>query len=358
MFNSTFQGKKVLLTGHTGFKGAWLSLWLHQLGAKVTGLALAPETEPSLFSEAKVSECLQAHHLGDVSDLAMVQKAVQESDPDLVVHMAAQALVRRSYREPVNTMQTNFMGTVNVLEAIRLRAKPCAVVVVTTDKCYRNDEHVWGYREIDPLGGDDPYSASKAAAELVVHSYRLSYFNPESKVRLASVRGGNVIGGGDWSEDRIIPDLVRALQAGQELEVRSPGAVRPWQHVLELLGGYLRVAALLLDSQESKWCSSWNFGPLPGQDVPVGELVEQFCQAWGDGRWKDASQPGQLHEANILRLSIEKSLSELGWRPRWTVKQAVEQTANWYRRQTEGGDMREICLADIAAFQGQELSRT
>jgi CDP-glucose 4,6-dehydratase len=349
MLSQTFQNRSVFVTGHTGFKGSWLSIWLSQMGAKVTGFSLAPETEPNLFDSAAIEQKV-ASHIGDVRNFEALKNALATSNPDLIIHMAAQPLVRRSYREPVETMETNFNGTLNLLEAVRLRNKPCAVVVVTTDKCYRNEEQVWGYREHDPLGGDDPYSASKAAAEILVHSYRQSFFSADNQIRLASVRGGNVIGGGDWSEDRILPDLVRALNRGDSLEVRSPKAIRPWQHVLELLRGYLLVAARLLTSDDRKWCSTWNFGPLPGQDVPVGELVDQFCNIWGDGSWIDASRPNQLHEANILRLAIDKSVSELGWRPTWTVHEAVERTALWYRDYHSGRGALDLVLNDIATF--------
>lgn len=357
MFGETFQGRSVLLTGHTGFKGSWLSLWLHQLGARVTGLSLAPDTEPSLFEVAGVADKLNSHILGDIRDFKTVFEAVQEARPEVLIHMAAQPLVRRSYSEPLETFDTNVRGTAHVLEALRLLKRPCAVVVVTTDKCYRNEEQVWGYRENDPLGGDDPYSASKAAAEIVVHSYRRSFFSQDSPIRLASVRGGNVIGGGDWSLDRILPDLVRALARGEELEVRSPQAVRPWQHVLELLGGYLEVASRLLISPDPRWSSSWNFGPLPGQDVPVGELVDHFCKVWGQGKWRDTSHPDQLHEANILRLCIDKSVSELGWKPKWSVAEAVERTALWYKAHAEGQDMARYCERDLAAFEASKDSK-
>ena len=351
MFNKLFQDKRVLVTGHTGFKGSWLSIWLHRMGAKVAGYSLAPETTPCLFDAASVSQAVAHHIVSDVRDPQALREALDSTRPELIIHMAAQPLVRRSYAEPVMTLETNFNGTLNLLEAVRLRDEPCAVVVVTTDKCYRNNEQVWGYREDDPLGGDDPYSASKAAAELLVHTYRRSFFAAGNKVRLASVRGGNVIGGGDWSQDRILPDLVRSIQSGQPLEVRSPGAIRPWQHVLELLAGYLLVASRLLSCDDNKWCSSWNFGPLPGEDMPVGELVAHFCHTWGEGDWTDASRPGQLHEANILRLAIDKSVSELGWRPRWSVSDAVQRTALWYREFYAGRAALDLVAEDIQAFE-------
>lgn len=348
---NALKGRSVLLTGHTGFKGSWLCHWLDMLGAEVHGYSLEPDTEPSLFRAAHLEKSLASHTIADVRDREALRVALDSSDPELIIHMAAQPLVRLSYREPLETFDTNFMGTVNLLESIRLRRKPCAVLVVTTDKCYRNEEQVWGYREMDPLGGDDPYSASKAAAELAVHSYRRSFFGSDLGVRLASARGGNVIGGGDWSLDRIVPDLVRALSEGEQLEVRSPKAIRPWQHVLELLYGYLRLSEKLLTEDVERWCSAWNFGPTTGQDVPVGQLVDIFCETWGDGTWKDVSDPNQLHEANLLRLSIDKSVSELNWLPTWSVREAVERTARWYKRFVDGQDASALMTAEIKDFE-------
>lgn len=350
MWKETLKGKRVLVTGHTGFKGSWLVAWLDSLGAKVWGLSLEPDTEPSLFREARLEALLEGHMIGDICDSEIMDRAVERADPDLIVHLAAQPLVRRSYREPHLTFSTNVLGTLNLLESIRKRGKPCSAVLITTDKVYRNVEQVWGYRECDPLGGDDPYSASKAAAEITIHSYRRSFFQPGSGIRVASARGGNVIGGGDWSQDRIVPDLVSALIAGKELEVRSPFSVRPWQHVLDLHSGYLQLAARLLTEERPEWCEAWNFGPAVGDDVTVGELVESFIGVWGSGGWRDVSGGEHPHEAKILRLAIDKSVSELGWRPTWGVSDTVEKTAGWYRDHARGDDALLLMRRDIRDF--------
>ena len=360
----TFRGRSVFLTGHTGFKGSWLAIWLHRLGARITGYALPPPTEPSNFVVSEVRALLAAHHEADLRDAARVEQALSAADPAIVLHLAAQALVRESYVRPRETFETNILGTVNVLEAIRTRGKPCAVVVVTSDKCYENREQLWGYRERDPMGGHDPYSASKGAAEIVTAAYRRSFFPPEHLsehgVKLATARAGNVIGGGDWAKDRILCDAARALAAGQPVPVRNPSAVRPWQHVLEPLSGYLTLAARLLASDEPGWCEAWNFGPLPGDDIPVRQLVDLFVTAWDQGgvgvspaRWEDKSDPHQPHEAGLLRLSIDKAIARLGWRPRWNVAEAVRRTATWYRQAhcATGADMRRACLDDIAAYE-------
>ncbi|MEI8371974.1 MAG: CDP-glucose 4,6-dehydratase [Planctomycetota bacterium] len=336
---SVLAGRSVFVTGHTGFKGSWLSIWLHALGARVTGYALAPPTSPSNFEASGIRDLLAAHHEADLRDSASLHIALKAASPDVVFHLAAQPIVRESYANPRETFDVNVMGTVNVLEAIRVLGKPCAVVVVTSDKCYENREQTWGYRECDALGGHDPYSASKGAAEIVAASYRRSFFPPQHLqrhgVKLATARAGNVIGGGDWAKDRIITDVVRHLQTGQPgqpVPVRSPRAIRPWQHVLEPLDGYLSLAARMLESDDPTWCDAWNFGPVPGEEIPVGQLVELFVQAWGSGAWQDVSDPNQLHEAGVLRLCIDKSLHQLGWRPRWSVAEAIRRTAEWFRR--------------------------
>lgn len=355
MLTSVYQGKSVLVTGHTGFKGSWLSIWLQQLGAAVHGLSLQPDSQPNLFEEARVAEGLSSNFIGDIRDASFVQRVFEQSRPDMVFHLAAQPLVRRSYAEPDDTFTTNFNGTLNVLEAMRLRGKPCTAVMVTTDKVYRNVEQVWGYRESDPLGGDDPYSASKAACETVIHSYQRSFFQADGRIRAASARGGNVVGGGDWSVDRIIPDMVRALQENKALEVRSPLSVRPWQHVLDLLNGYLQLGAKLALQPDGPWASAWNFGPHVGEDVNVGQLVEQFIRVWGSGSWKDVSQGPHLHEAKLLRLAIDKSVSMLGWSPTWGVEQTIEKTAGWYRDHSRGQEARALVLRDIESFMSHAL---
>ena len=354
---NAFSGRSVFLTGHTGFKGSWLAIWLHHLGARVTGYALPPATDPSNFVLSRVRELLAAHHEADIRDGERLAAALRAADPDVIFHLAAQSLVRESYAQPRDTFETNVIGTISVLEAVRARSRPCVVVAITSDKCYENREHVWGYRENDPMGGHDPYSASKGAAEIAIAAYRRSFFPPQRYsvhgVKLASARAGNVIGGGDWAKDRIMTDVVRSLAAGRPVPVRNPGAVRPWQHVLEPLSGYLRLAERLLASDDPALCSAWNFGPLPGDDIPVSQLVETAIAAWGSGSWQDVSDPQQPHEAATLRLSIDKALAALGWRPRWNVGEAVRRTAAWYRQAcaAPGGDMRPACHDDIAAYE-------
>jgi CDP-glucose 4,6-dehydratase len=358
-----FAGRSVFVTGHTGFKGSWLSLWLSRLGARVTGYALAPPTDPCAFLACGVRDVLAAHHQADIRDGVRLAQAMRECAPEVVFHLAAQPLVRASYEQPRETIEVNVVGTASVLDAVRALGTPCAVIVVTSDKCYDNREHVFGYRETDPLGGLDPYSASKGAAEIVVASYRQSFF-PHGRVkahgvRLASARAGNVIGGGDWAQDRIVADAARSLSAGQAVPVRNPRSTRPWQHVLEPLGGYLLLAARMLAApDDANLADAWNFGPSNLEAVTVGELVDLFVTAWGAGSWKDASLGEHPHEAQLLRLSIDKAVTLLGWRPRWPVSEAVRRTAVWYRRFYEqapasraAGVMRDSCLADIADYQ-------
>jgi CDP-glucose 4,6-dehydratase len=359
-----FAGRKVLLTGHTGFKGSWLAIWLQRLGAEVSGFALPPPTEPSNFRASAVRELLVDHFEADIRDQAALTAAVAKTCPDVVFHLAAQSLVRESYERPRATFEVNILGTVGLLEAVRALGRPCAVVVVTSDKCYENREQVWGYREIDPPGGFDPYSASKGATEIVAAAYRRSFFPPERLaqhgVRLATARAGNVIGGGDWAKDRIVVDMVRSLIRGEAIPVRSPHAVRPWQHVLEPLSGYLTLAARMLQSDDPRWCDAWNFGPLPGEEIPVGRLVDLFLQAWGEGSWADVGDPNQPHEAGVLRLNIDKAIHQLGWRPRWGVAEAVRRTAEWYRRYYRQPDanMRAACCEEIDLYSGDAAETT
>jgi len=351
-----YKNKRVLLTGHTGFKGSWLSLWLHQLGAQVHGYALAPATTPNNFTVSHVADTLASNTIADIRDFATLQKTVTAVAPEIIFHLAAQPLVRESYRTPRETFEANVMGTVNLLECVRLAQRPCVVVVVTSDKCYENREHVWGYREIDAMGGHDPYSASKGATELVVSSYRRAFFHPEHlaqhHIKLASARAGNVIGGGDWAQDRIVVDAVAHLAKGEPIPVRRPAAVRPWQHVLEPLSGYLHLGARMLSSADPKWCDGWNFGPLTGSEVPVSELATLLCKAWGQGEWRDMSDAKALHEAGILRLSIDKATWELGWRPRWDLPTTIARTAGWYKRYyaAPNNSLQQACYNDIAAY--------
>ncbi len=327
-FGGIFAGKRVLVTGHTGFKGSWLCEWLLALGADVTGLALPPPTSPALFDQLGLGGRVRDRR-GDVRDLATVRAAVDAARPEFVFHLAAQPLVRLSYAQPVETYATNIMGTVHVLEAVRLAGLACSVVVVTTDKCYENTERAHAYREDEPMGGHDPYSSSKGATELVVSAYRRSYFSaPDSPVRLASARAGNVIGGGDWALDRIVPDCIRSLQRGEAIPVRNRHATRPWQHVLEPLGGYLWLAARL--ATDRKLATAFNFGPTPAATQPVGALVAEVLKHW-PGQAEDRTDPKAVHEATLLSLAIDKAQRELGWKPVWEFAPTIAHTVAWYR---------------------------
>ncbi|MBM4089311.1 MAG: CDP-glucose 4,6-dehydratase [Planctomycetes bacterium] len=355
-FLDTFRGLSVFVTGHTGFKGSWLCLWLSRLGARITGYALEPPTDPNNFTVSRVREVLASHHEADIRDTARLTSALKQANPDLVLHLAAQSVVRRGYEIPYETFDVNVMGTASVLEAVRKLNKPCAIVAVTSDKCYENREQVWGYREEDALGEHDPYGGSKGAAELVIRSYRHSFFPPDRQaehgVRLASARAGNVIGGGDWTPHALIVDIVRALALHQPVAVRSPNAYRPWQHVLQALSGYLTLAARLLDSDNPQLSSGWNIGPLPGNELPVRELVGLFLRDWGRGEFVDASAPNQPHEATILRLAVDKAIWLLGWKPCWDTRETIRRTVQWYRDYHSGDcDMRAVCDAQIQAYQ-------
>jgi CDP-glucose 4,6-dehydratase len=330
-FRQSFEGKRVWLSGHTGFKGSWLSEWLLELGAIVHGYALAPETKPALFDQLGLAVRLE-HELADIRDEMAVHRSIHEFRPDYVIHMAAQPLVRRSYAIPVETYATNVMGTVHVLEALRTLSHACATVIVTTDKVYQNHESGRAYEESDPLGGHDPYSSSKAMAEIATSAYRDSYFK-DRPVRVASARAGNVIGGGDWAEDRIVPDAMRALDQDQGIRVRNPKAVRPWQHVLEPLGGYLQLAARL--ASDSSVATSFNFGPGPESNRSVRDLTEEILK-YRKGSWEDVSDPGALHEATLLNLSIAQASTILDWRPHWDFSTTVEKTVAWYRDVHDG----------------------
>ncbi len=357
LLQQAFAGRSVLVTGHTGFKGSWLCLWLRVLGAQVHGYSLPPPTNPSNFEASNVRGALASQTEADIRDTLKLRKTILDVQPDVIFHLAAQPLVRASYKDPSETFAVNVMGTVSVLEAVRQAARPCAVIVVTSDKCYENREWAWGYRESDPMGGSDPYSASKGAAEIALESYRRSFFPVEKlaqhAISLASVRAGNVIGGGDWAADRIIVDAARACAKGEAVSVRNPHAVRPWQHVLEPLSGYLQLAARMRLSPKAQWSSAWNFGPLNGQEVPVGALMNQFCNAWPGGHWTDASDSAQPHEAHQLRLCIDKSTALLQWHPRWNLTETIRRTAQWYQSYYNNpkADMRQACMNDIDAYQ-------
>jgi CDP-glucose 4,6-dehydratase len=323
-----YRGRTVLVTGHTGFKGGWLCAALKRLGARVTGLALAPDTDPNLFQAAAIGQGMESV-LGDIRDLATVEKVLRERRPEIVFHNAAQPLVLRSYRQPVETYATNVMGTVHVLEAARRAQSVRAVVVVTSDKCYDNRGLERGYREDDPMGGHDPYSSSKGCAELVAAAYRASFFAGEGTAAIATARAGNVIGGGDWAQDRIVPDMVRGIMAGRPVVIRHPEAVRPWQHVLEPLRGYLMLGQRLY--QERKFAAGWNFGPGENEALTVRQLAEQMVACWGAGRLEFASEGEAPHEAAYLKLDSAKARSELGWKPALTPAEALRWTVEWYR---------------------------
>lgn len=345
----TWAGRRVFITGHTGFKGSWLTLWLKQMGAEIVGFSLPPPTLPSLFEAARIDE-LVTHIEGDVRDRDAVEAAMIEAQPEVVFHLAAQPLVRLSYEQPVETFATNVQGTVHVLDACRRVPSLRAVVCVTSDKCYENREWVWPYRENDPMGGYDPYSSSKGAAELVVAAFRQSYFGRGPLV--ASVRAGNVIGGGDWSVDRLIPDIIRALGADKEPLIRSPDSVRPWQHVLEALGGYLLVAQQLVRGE--KWAAEgWNFGPSDDDARPVHWIADRLVAAWGGGQWRKADGP-QPHEARMLRLDCSKARNELGWRPVLGLESALDMIVDWHRQFDHEGDARAISLAQLEQFSAQQ----
>jgi CDP-glucose 4,6-dehydratase len=355
MVNATdfWSGKRVLLTGHTGFKGSWLALWLSSLGARVFGYSLDPDTEPSLFEQLRLREEIN-HCVADIRDPAAVRQRVKDVRPAVVFHMAAQPLVRRSYAEPILTWQTNVMGTANLLDALRDADHACAVVVVTTDKVYENREWLHAYRETDRLGGHDPYSSSKAACELAVDSWRNSFFRNGSPVRIATARAGNVIGGGDWAEDRIVPDLARANAAGRPLVVRNPDSVRPWQHVLDPLSGYMRLAERLFTSDEPRYQSAFNFGPDASGARTVRDLVGLAFTAWPGTLETPPVGPGH-HEAQLLTLANTKAGTILGWKPTWGFETAVQTTVDWYRAQHAGGPVEDLTRADIRRFATREL---
>lgn len=331
-FSDIYRGKRVLVTGHTGFKGSWLSLWLHEMGAIVTGVSLSPETTPNHWDILDLP--IDDLRL-DIRDIDALRAVFAEKRPEIVFHLAAQPLVRRSYREPLETWSSNVMGTANVLEACRQTLSVRAIVAVTTDKCYENREWLWGYRENDRLGGHDPYSASKAGSELVAASYRHAFFNTAEAPLLATARAGNVVGGGDWSEDRLIPDLVRALGQARSLEVRSPNATRPWQHVLESLGGYLLLGQKLVQGDKA-FAEPWNFGPEPKDNRTVAEVLRALSQQWSNLRWHVTEAP-QPHEAMLLYLDSAKARSQLRWQPVWNIDTTLVKTAAWYRAWLEEG---------------------
>ena len=345
---SFWRGKRVFLTGHTGFKGSWLSLWLQSMGAELKGFALEPPTQPSLFNEVRVNLGMHSE-IGDIRDLAAISASLKAFDPDILIHMAAQPLVRHSYRQPVETYATNVMGTVHVLEGARSCSRLRAIVNVTTDKCYENREWEWGYREIEPMGGYDPYSNSKGCSELVTSAYRNSFFNTKGAAALASARAGNVIGGGDWASDRLIPDILRAFEQHQPVVIRNPHATRPWQHVLEPLSGYLMLAEELYAHGQS-YASGWNFGPSDDDARPVQWIVEHLVKSWGPGASWQIDGGTHPHEANYLKLDISKAKSRLSWQPRWPLVTALNHITEWHRAYVSGANMREFTERQIADY--------
>jgi CDP-glucose 4,6-dehydratase len=349
-----WRGKRVFLTGHTGFKGGWLSLWLASMGAEVTGYGLAPNTMPNLFDVLAIDSLIEKSYIADIRDLAALQKAMSEAKPDVVIHMAAQPLVRYSYANPVETYATNVMGTVHVLESTRAIDSVRATVVVTTDKCYENKEWVWGYRENEPMGGFDPYSNSKGCAELVTSAYRQSYFsNPNSTNQVASARAGNVIGGGDWSKDRLIPDAIKAFEENRPLMIRNPLATRPWQHVLEPLYGYLSLAQVLFE-QGAEFASGWNFGPRDEDNRAVQEVIYLLISRWGEtARWEKEG-PEQLHEAHLLKLDCSKARAQLGWVPKWGLETATQKIVQWHKAFQAKENMQEVSLAQINQYMSTQ----
>lgn len=349
-----WKNKRVFITGHTGFKGSWLTLWLNQMGAVVKGYALAPNTEHSLFEIAGIKELIN-HQVGDVRDLKKLKKSLLEFSPEIVIHLAAQPLVRRSYLDPVYTYETNVMGTVYLLEASRACGSLKAIVNVTSDKCYENNEWLWGYREFEPMGGHDPYSNSKGCSELVTSAFRRSFFGSGSSILLASARAGNVIGGGDWSEDRLVSDALRAFEKKVPLVVRNPSAIRPWQHVLEPISGYLTLAEKLYVSK-SEYAEGWNFGPKDEDSRSVSDILDFLVDHWPEKvSWIQDSKE-QPHEAQLLKLDISKAKSRLRWQPRWELDKTLQSIIDWHQYWLEGADMRTITLSQINDYQ-EDLRR-
>jgi CDP-glucose 4,6-dehydratase len=352
-----WKGKKVFLTGHTGFKGSWLCLWLHSLGVEVHGYALDPPTNPSLFELCKIGTIVKST-ISDIRDRQSLTAALMEAEPHIVIHMAAQPLVRDSYKIPIETYEINVMGTVNLFEAVRSSRTVKAVINVTTDKCYENKEWVWGYRECDPLGGYDPYSNSKACSELVTSSYRNSYFSPEQYtshgVAIASARAGNVIGGGDWATDRLIPDCVRAVLKNEKVLIRNPNSVRPWQHVLEPLSGYLTLAQNLYENGP-QYDGAWNFGPADSDVKPVEWIVKKLCSKWGGSASYVIDTGGHFHETHFLKLDCSKAKMNLRWSPRWDLEKAVDSIIDWTRIYAQRGDVGKICLEQIEQYSKDSL---
>ena len=353
IYNGFFQNKKVLVTGHTGFKGSWLSIWLHELGAEVIGVSLDPATDRDNYVLSGIGNKIKADIRADIRNGQKMKEIFSEYQPEIVFHLAAQPLVRLSYEIPVETYEVNVMGTINIMEAIRATKNVKVAVMITTDKCYDNCEQLQGYVETDPFGGYDPYSSSKGACEVAIQSWRRSFFNPEDygkkhTISLASVRAGNVIGGGDWAKDRIIPDCIRALETTKVIDIRSPKAIRPWEHVLEPLSGYMMLAQKMWESP-TDYCEGWNFGPESENIMTVWDVATEIVDCFGIGKLRNVSCSDAPHEANLLMLNINKAKTRLGWHPRLSAKQTIEITADWYKRyNTE--DVYKLCVEEISKF--------
>jgi len=355
IFNNFYRGKRVLVTGHTGFKGSWLSIWLHELGAEVVGVAKDPITEKDNYVLSGIGAKIKADLRADIRDGQRMKEIFQKYQPEIVFHLAAQPLVRSSYEIPVETYETNVMGTINILEAIRVTNSVKAGIMITTDKCYENKEQIWGYRENEPMGGYDPYSSSKGAVEIAIASWRRSFFNPEQYEKhgksIASVRAGNVIGGGDWALDRIIPDCIRALESNKPIEIRNPQAIRPWQHVLEPLSGYMLLASKIY-AEPTNYCESWNFGPKVESITTVWDMATKVVANYGKGEIRELVTPGALHEAKLLMLDISKATFQLGWEPRMSISQTVKLTVDWYKNYKESSAYT-ICIGQIKEYLGK-----
>ena len=355
MFGNTYKNKTVLITGHTGFKGSWLAIWLKELGANIIGYSLDPPSEPNNFEATRLQEKITHVH-GDIRDLDYLLATFKKYQPEFIFHLAAQPLVRLSYQEPKITFDTNIGGTVNVFEAVRKTTAVKVLVNVTSDKCYENKEWIWGYRENDPMGGHDPYSASKGCAELVFNAYLKSFFSQSAAlsrtIGAASARAGNVIGGGDWGTDRLVPDCIRALSQNQPISIRSPRAIRPWQHVLEPLSGYLLLGARLL-KDPGKYSGAWNFGPDDSSHLTVSEMTDGLIKYWGEGSWKDLSDPNALHEAKLLKLNCDKAHAAINWHSTLTIDECLQMTAEWYKSfytMASRDSMYEICTQQIVEY--------
>lgn len=343
-----WKGKKVFLTGHTGFKGSWLSLWLQSIGSEVKGYSLLPPTTPSLFNEARVGSIMNSQ-IGDIRNLESLKQSMKDFNPDILIHMAAQPLVRHSYADPIETYSTNVMGTVNVLESSRYCKNLKSIVSVTTDKCYENREWPWGYREIEPMGGHDPYSSSKGCAELVSSAYRRSFFTSNDTANIATARAGNVIGGGDWAEDRLVPDILRSFEKSEPVIIRNPLSTRPWQHVLEPLSGYLILAEHLYNNGND-YAEGWNFGPNDNDCKPVSWILDRMVKNWGSGASWELDKKNNPHEAGYLKLDCSKAADKLNWQPNWNLEHTLKLIVDWHRSWINGNNMQDRCLLEIESY--------